>query len=121
MTGRSGFVLAKPVSEAEAMAAHARAQDVPDSALVIEDHARDTFGNARHTRERYLAPNLWRRVHVVTSDFHHRRANVVFRSVLGSEYECSFTLVPSGATPAELVLRLLEPVKYTFAGRRPVR
>ena len=114
MTGKSGFVLPKPVSEAEALARHARARGVPEGALVIEDHARDTLGNARHTLERYLRPNHWRRVRIVTSAFHERRAAAVFRAVLGSEYEHSFTVVPSGVTPAELVLRLLEPVKLAF-------
>jgi uncharacterized SAM-binding protein YcdF (DUF218 family) len=114
MTGKSGLLLSKPVSEADAMAAHARAHDVPETALLVEQRARDTYGNARFTHERYLAPNRWQRVHIVTSHFHRQRAKLLFGAVLGAEYDCSYTLVASGASPAELALRLLEPIKLTF-------
>src|SRR5262245_17797586 len=56
MTGKCGLFLKKPVSEARAMAEFARTRDVPESHILIEDHARDTLGNACHTRDRYLAP-----------------------------------------------------------------
>ena len=118
MTGKSGLLLSKPLSEAGVMAAHARAYDVPASALLVEEQARDTLGNARFTREHYLAPNAWRRVHIVTSHFHRRRAEILFRAVLGRDYECSFTLVASGSTPAEIALRLLEPIKLSFLRAR---
>ena len=121
MTGKSGLLLSKPLSEAGAMAAHAYRHKVPASALLVEEQARDTFGNARYTRERYLAPNSWRRVHIVTSHFHRRRAEVLFRAVLGRAYECSFTLVASGTTPAEIALRLLEPIKLSYLRVRPPR
>ena len=125
MTGKSGFFLRKPISEAAAMAALARARNVPAGALLVEDQARDTFGNARYTHQRYLAPNRWQRVHIVTSHFHRRRAKVLFRAVLGSDFKCSFSVIASGVTPAELVLRVLEPLKVKVAslvaGKRRLR
>ena len=111
MTGRHGAFLKKPISEAHAMATLARAAGVPDHAILIEDNARDTLGNACFTRDHHLAPNQWRRVHVVTSDFHRKRAYALFCIALGADYKCVFSAIPSGFTRTELVLRLLEPIK----------
>jgi uncharacterized SAM-binding protein YcdF (DUF218 family) len=111
MTGKCGLFRKKPVSEALAMAEFARTHNVPEGHILIEDHARDTLGNACHTRDRYLAPARWRRLHIVTSDFHRKRAETLFRAALGSGYTCEFTMVASGFTRAELALRLWEPLK----------
>ena len=111
MTGKCGFFLKKPISEAAAMAEFARQHSVPAKAILIEEHARDTLGNACFTREHFLAPNDWRRVHIVTSDFHARRAEALFRAALGTGYDCVVSTVTSGISSVEIALRVLEPIK----------
>lgn len=111
LTGRYGALFSKPVSEASAMYRQASVYGVPADALLLEEDARNTLGNARCTRERYLAPNRWHRVRVVTSDFHARRAASLFRLVLGDVYDVSFSEVPTGTTFDERALRLLERIK----------
>ena len=64
--------------EAEAMAARARAQGVPASALVLEPLARDTRENAHYTAARMRAAG-WRTALVVSSPSHLRRAAHWFR------------------------------------------
>src|SRR5688572_16338100 len=88
MTGKCGFFLKKPVTEAASMAGYARQHNIPADAILIEEHARHTLGNACLTREHFLAPNHWRRVHIVTSDFHARRAEALFCAALGADYDC---------------------------------
>lgn len=65
------------VSEAEAMAAAARAAGVPDEALVVEDESRNTYENARNLARILLGAG---RDHVllVTQPFHLRRARLHF-------------------------------------------
>lgn len=69
---------APPVSEAEAMAARARALGVPDAALLIEAGSLSTFENARACAA-LLLPRGTRRVWIVTQPFHLRRATWHFR------------------------------------------
>jgi len=117
LTGRCGVFMPKSVSEASAMHTHAHAAGVPVDALLLEEHARSTLGNARFTLARYLAPNRWRRVHIVTSDFHASRASSLFRYTLGDAFELSVSVVASGASMEERVLRWLEPFKRLSLGR----
>jgi uncharacterized SAM-binding protein YcdF (DUF218 family) len=112
LSGRCGLSSPPgPLTEAAAMAAWARAQGVPDAALLLEEESRDTVGNAYFTRELYLEPNGWRRIRVVTSDFHLSRAAWVFRKVLGTDYDFAFVSAFSGFSPRELIVRALEECK----------
>src|SRR5690606_12833417 len=91
LSGRCGLTAPEPtVTEAAAMARYAREHGVPDAALLLEEEARDTLGNAYFTRELFLEPNGWRSIRVVTSDFHLSRAAWVFRKILGPRYDFSF-------------------------------
>ena len=103
-----------PRTEAAAMAGHARALGVPEDALLLEEVARDTLGNAYFVRELFLEPNGWTRIRVVTSDFHLSRAAWVFRKVLGTRYDFSFTSAFSGLGPRELIFQALEECKITI-------
>jgi uncharacterized SAM-binding protein YcdF (DUF218 family) len=114
-SGRCGLTSAEPaVTEAEAMAAHAASLGVPWSALLREDDSKDTLGNAYFTWSRFLEPNGWTSIRVVTSDFHLSRAAWVFRKILGPGYDFSFVSAPSGLSPRELIDRALEECKITI-------
>jgi uncharacterized SAM-binding protein YcdF (DUF218 family) len=103
-----------PISEAAAMARFATEMGVPESALHLEEESRDTVGNAFFTRERFLGPNGWRSIRVVTSDFHLSRAAWVFRKMLGARYDFSFTSAASGLSPRELIFRSLEECRISI-------
>gem|GEM_PF-375921 len=103
-----------PITEAAAMAAYARQLGIGSDMILLEDESRDTLGNAFFTRERYLAPNGWRNVRVVTSDFHLSRAAWVFRKILGRGYDFSFVSAFSGLGPRELIFRALEECKISI-------
>ena len=97
---------AEPViTEAEAMAAYARAHALPPKAILIEDQSRDTIGNAYFVRTRWLDPNGWRAIRVVTTDFHIPRAAWIFRKVLGPDYDVSFSAAPSDRFAASIARR----------------
>jgi uncharacterized SAM-binding protein YcdF (DUF218 family) len=115
LSGRCGLSSPEPaVTEAQAMADYAAGFGVPRAALLLEDDAKDTLGNAYFTRERFLEPNGWTSIRVVTSDFHLSRAAWVFRKILGPGYDVSFVSAPSGLSPRELIDRALEECKITI-------
>lgn len=103
-----------PVTEAAAMAELAVHLGVPRRSLLLEEQSRDTLGNAYFTKIDYLEPNGWTTVRVVTSDFHLSRSAWVFRKILGSGYDLSFTSAPSGLAPRELIHRALEECKISI-------
>ncbi|MGH7446915.1 MAG: YdcF family protein [Longimicrobiales bacterium] len=116
-TGRNGLYgpTQPSVTEAAAMAAYAHGRGLPAEAVLLEEHARDTLGNAYFVRRDILQPNGWRSIRVVTNDFHLSRAAWVFRKVLGPRYDFSFTSAPSGFSTDELIVRALDECRiYVF-------
>jgi uncharacterized SAM-binding protein YcdF (DUF218 family) len=55
--------------------------------LLLEDESRDTIGNAILTTARFLHGQTPRRLYIVTSPFHIKRALASFQGVLGSKWE----------------------------------
>lgn len=116
-SGRNGlYGPAQPaVTEAAAMSAYAQRLGLPGGAALLEEHSRDTLGNAYFVRRDFLQPNDWRSIRVVTSDFHLSRAAWVFRKVLGPRYDFSFTSAPSGFSIDELIVRAVDECRvYVF-------
>src|SRR4051812_5501073 len=83
------------VTEAQAMAKYAAARGLPAVASFVEDESRDTIGNAYFTWRRWLEPNDWRSIRVVTTDYHIPRAAWIFRKILGPTYDVAFSAAPS--------------------------
>jgi uncharacterized SAM-binding protein YcdF (DUF218 family) len=74
----SGFVFT--LREAEMMKQIAMANGVPDTAIILEDRATNTYENVAYTRD-LLATNGWRRIALVSSPYHMRRALMTWRKV----------------------------------------
>lgn len=115
-TGRTNlYGPAQPrVTEAAAMAAYAEERGLPAAAILLEEHARDTLGNAYFVRRDILQPHRWSSIRVVTNDFHLSRAAWVFRKVLGPRYDFSFTSAPSGFSTDELIVRALDECRVSI-------
>jgi hypothetical protein len=92
-SGRCGLTAPEPppVSEAAAMAEYAESLGTPRDAILLEEEARDTIGNAYFVGRKFLEPNQWRSIRVVTSDFHVPRTTWVFHKILGPGYDVSFS------------------------------
>jgi len=74
----SGFVFA--LREAEVMKAIAVANGVPADAILLEESATDTYENVAFTN-RILTDHNWRRIALVSSPYHMRRALLTWRKV----------------------------------------
>jgi uncharacterized SAM-binding protein YcdF (DUF218 family)/glycosyltransferase involved in cell wall biosynthesis len=74
----SGYVFT--LREAEVMKAIAVANGVPAEAILLEESAADTYQNVAFTR-RILNDHNWRRILLVSSPYHMRRAVMTWRKV----------------------------------------
>ena len=74
----SGGIVGPPPAEARAMREMALSRGVAAEQIVVEDLARNTFENAVYTG-RIIRERQWRRVVIVTDEFHLPRARYVFR------------------------------------------
>jgi uncharacterized SAM-binding protein YcdF (DUF218 family) len=97
-----------PRTEAAAMAEYARSLGIPTRALILEEESRDTIGNAYFVLRRFLEPNDWMSIRVVTSDFHIQRTAWVFQKVLGLGYDVAFSPSPSELDHATIAARARE-------------
>jgi uncharacterized SAM-binding protein YcdF (DUF218 family)/glycosyltransferase involved in cell wall biosynthesis len=74
----SGFVYS--FKEAEMMRALAIDQGIPASHIVLEEHAKNTYENVTFVN-RIIGEYHWRRILLVSSPYHMRRALLVWRKV----------------------------------------
>ncbi len=74
------------ISEAQVMAAIARAHEVPQPALLLEEHSRNTYENLREVQQ-LLSLHHWHTVIMVSSPYHMRRIALVHQKC------CKSTLV----------------------------
>jgi uncharacterized SAM-binding protein YcdF (DUF218 family) len=97
-----------PRTEAAAMAEYAIGLGISKRAVILEEESRDTIGNAYFVLRRFLEPNDWMSIRVVTSDFHIQRAAWVFQKVLGLGYDVAFSPSPSELDHATIASRARE-------------
>ncbi len=74
-------------TEAAIMAEILTKSGIAPERLVLEDESRDTIGNAILTAVRYCHGETPRRLYLVTSPFHLKRALASFEGVLGGKWE----------------------------------
>ena len=97
-----------PRTEAAAMAEYAIGLGIPKRAVILEEESRDTIGNAYFVLRRFLEPNDWMSIRVVTSDFHIQRTAWVFQKVLGLGYDVAYSPSPSELDHATIAARARE-------------
>jgi uncharacterized SAM-binding protein YcdF (DUF218 family) len=116
MTGKYGFWLdwTKEIplrSEAQAMKEYAVSQGVPQQNIFLDERSKDTLGNAYFTKVDILEPHNWKKVIVITSDFHYERTKFIFDLVLGPDYEIEYDLVETGLSPEKVEALHAQEVK----------
>lgn len=102
MSGKFGALQKRAVTEADEMRRYAISRGVKGEAILKEEESRDTVGNAFFTRKNVLEPNGWKKIIVVTSDYHVPRARMIFKKVLGKKYLIKFESAKPGLLPQEM-------------------
>lgn len=111
MSGAYGLFEQQPTcTEASAMRKYAIELGISDERIIVEEESRDTIGNAWFTKTRIVAPSNWRRLVLVTSDYHMARAFWIFSKVYGPRYSLRSApvLTNEGAARADTEQRFLE-------------
>ena len=97
-----------PIFESVAAARYLIERGVPASSVLVETCSYDTIGNAYFARVIHVDPRGFRRLLIITSDFHLSRTEAVFRWVFGlgaraSRYRLVFEGVSDAGTPPEIL------------------
>ncbi len=84
----SGLMEIKPkITEAQAMKKYLIANGISASRFYSEDKSLDTVSNAIFSREIVAKHKNWKRILLVTSGWHMRRASWLFKEVFGHSYQ----------------------------------
>ena len=97
-----------PWLESVAGAAHLLRCGVPDDRIQVEALSYDTIGNAYLTKLVHVDPAGWRKLVVITSEFHMPRSRDIFEWVYGltpGRYELTFEATPDTGIDARLLAR----------------
>lgn len=102
-------------TEAEAMRDYAVSLGVPDEAILLEEKARNTMGNAYFTKKNVLEPRGWKNIAVVTSDFHVPKTQYLFQKILGPEYTVDVRRVAENGLPESILEKVIHHEEKNFA------
>ena len=101
----------RPIYESVAAAEWLKRRGLPARRICVETASYDTVGNAYFLRVIHSDPRGWRRLRIVSSEFHMARLQAVFGWVFGvipnePPYELEFEAVPDvGLTPQVRAVR----------------
>ena len=112
-----------PWLESVAGAAHLLARGVPANCIQVEAISYDTIGNAYFAKLLHVDPAGWRRLLVVTSEFHMPRSKAIFEWVFGltpGRYELQFEASPDEGLDAKLLERRRAKEAGSLEALRPV-
>lgn len=88
-------------TEAKAMIEYLSEKGIPKEKLILEDKSRDTIGNAYFVKG-ILKKNGWKKIIIVTSDFHIDRTKYIFKKVFGKGFKINFVKAGSDLSKEEL-------------------
>lgn len=78
----SGAARTGDISNAESMKTHAISKGVSSSKIFIEEESATTYENAKLSKK-IIDSNGWKKIILVTSPYHQKRASMTFNFVLG--------------------------------------
>ncbi|ADD67418.1 protein of unknown function DUF218 [Denitrovibrio acetiphilus DSM 12809] len=71
---------------ADAMKKYAKEKNIPVDRIIVELNSRDTVGDAIFTKNNIVKNKEWKKILVVTSDYHVDRTRKIFEFVYGDQY-----------------------------------
>jgi uncharacterized SAM-binding protein YcdF (DUF218 family) len=95
--------------------------DLPADVVLSETGSRDTVGDAVFSKVKYALPLGWRRICVVTSQYHVARTREIFSFVYGDAYEVSVVgaEVAEGQPTEDGEASSIAAFRQTFVGIAP--
>lgn len=95
--------------------------DIPESKIIVDTNAKDTVGDAIFTRKKFAGLQI-STIFLVTSDYHSRRAKIIFDTIFTERIRVKVFGAPSDYSPIELPTKQnkehqsLMAFSKTFAG-----
>jgi hypothetical protein len=103
-----------PIDEANRMAQYLIAKGINSEKIFLESWSMDTIGNAYGVLMMHCIPRNFKKILVITSDFHIRRSESIFRKVFSlpkNEFILSFISSNSELKESEKEIKSLEKWK----------
>ena len=97
----------KGITEAEGMKQYLIGRKIPARSIVKEENSKDTIGNALFTKTKILDSSNWKKILIVTSDYHIPRAKYIFQKILGNKFKLDFQSSKSNLDAVEFAERKL--------------
>jgi hypothetical protein len=88
----------RPVLESQAGSDYLKARGIPAQRIFCESTSYDTIGNGYFSRVQIVEPMRWRKLLIITSEFHMPRTEAIFRWIYSLDapapYELNFDATP---------------------------
>jgi uncharacterized SAM-binding protein YcdF (DUF218 family) len=104
--------------EAEAMREYAVAQNIPRGHILVERKSVNTIANICYVCTDHLQPRGYRRVLVVTSNFHRRRTKLIVGWVFDDQYTMTVRTARSGLSIRAYLLSIIRETSLRRFNRR---
>lgn len=78
------------ISEAEGMKRYLVENGLNQKVILKEEYSKDTIGNALFTKTKVLDEKKYKKLLIVTSDYHIPRARYIFKKILGKGFKVDF-------------------------------
>ena len=105
---QSQLVVSGTPAEARAARLYLLPRGITQENVLFETESTDTIENAFFTKVTYLDPNNWRKILIVTSDFHTERVEYVFTQILGDKYQFKVIGAATGFSEEEMSSELVK-------------
>tara|TARA_Y100000310_G_C20701911_1_gene830791 strand:- start:5274 stop:5843 length:570 start_codon:yes stop_codon:yes gene_type:complete len=114
MSGKHNHMVEIPsnITEAQAMKAYAMLLGVHNEHVYVEEQALDTVGSAYFSRLLVLNKKRWKRIIVVSSEYHLDVTMYMFKKILGPKYSLEFIGINSELSQEEMGTRAKEESVY---------
>lgn len=73
-------------TEAALMAEYAISLGIPKEKIFLEEHSHNTFENIFLSKKLFFEPQKWKKILVITSDFHVPRVQLTLQTLLDNSY-----------------------------------
>ena len=108
MSGSRPLNSSHETTEASLMKNHADDLGAYRMHVLLEQKSTSTETNAECTKRDILEPRDWKKLVLITSDFHIERAGEIFKAILGKGYKINPIGAPNHLPPSELEKRVKE-------------
>lgn len=79
--------------QCEVMRDYAVSLGIPRDRILMQDYSSDTVGEAYFVKEMFLFPMNLKNIIIVTSTYHRKRAEKIYKQVLGPDFSIEFVCV----------------------------